>query len=371
MFKLSALAAFCCGMTIAASAHATPNRIVTGSERGTYIQIGDDLAHHIAKPAGISLQALPSRGSAENVRRLRNEPGVRLALVQSDVIEAFLDEAAGGNADALQLVKPLRAVMPLYDEEIYFVARADAPIDSVADIRDLRINVGPVGSGTALTATTLYRKLFGTAIDERNVTHLSNDDALSRLVGDRSVDVVVVVAGQPTPLFADMKPEARQYIKLLRFDAQSAGAAAVVETYAPAVIRASSYPTWLAADVPALTTKALLVTYDYKNADIQQTLKTFARSLCQRFDALQSQGHPKWRDVRLELPPLGKSWSYYEPTQSELTACQVQRLRNGAGGMRSGDALNACTKERQVLGLCGTSSAPSLPSARPLNAPAR
>jgi TRAP-type uncharacterized transport system substrate-binding protein len=70
-------------------------KIVTASERGTYIQIGRNLAQFIAPGSDIELEALPSAGSAENVRRLRFEPGVKFALVQSDVYQAFLDQAAG------------------------------------------------------------------------------------------------------------------------------------------------------------------------------------------------------------------------------------------------------------------------------------
>ena len=50
-------------------------KIVTASERGTYIQIGRDLAKFVAEPADIDLEVLPSKGSADNVVRLRDEPG--------------------------------------------------------------------------------------------------------------------------------------------------------------------------------------------------------------------------------------------------------------------------------------------------------
>ncbi len=44
-------------------------KIVTASERGTYIQIGRDLAKFVAEPADINLEVLPSKGSADNVAR--------------------------------------------------------------------------------------------------------------------------------------------------------------------------------------------------------------------------------------------------------------------------------------------------------------
>ena len=43
-------------------------------------------------------------------------------------------------------------------------------------------------------------------------------DALVKLISDESVDVVVVAAGQPAPLIANMRPEAQRFIKFLKFD---------------------------------------------------------------------------------------------------------------------------------------------------------
>src|SRR5579864_5358289 len=75
-------------------------KIVTGPERGTYIQIGQDLSKWVAQPAGIDLDVVASKGSAENVQRMRFEPGVKLALVQSDVYQAYIDMANAGNPEA-------------------------------------------------------------------------------------------------------------------------------------------------------------------------------------------------------------------------------------------------------------------------------
>ena len=74
---------------------AVPYKIVTASERGTYIQIGRDIAKFVAPDADIDLAVLPSAGSAENVRRLRHEPGVKFAMVQSDVFAIPLHNDAG------------------------------------------------------------------------------------------------------------------------------------------------------------------------------------------------------------------------------------------------------------------------------------
>jgi TRAP transporter TAXI family solute receptor len=322
-------------------------KIVTASPRGTYIQIGRDLALHVAAPAGIELEALPSAGSAENVRRLRYEPGVKFAIIQSDVYQAFLDQAAGGNAEAGTLIRPLRVIMPLYNEEIYFVVRADSDLNYVHEIRDARINAGELGSGTALTTTTLFRLMFGAPIQDAKASFLSNEDALVKLITDRSIDVVAVIGGQPTKLLVDMKPEVRQYIKLLKFDPTQPASEAALHTYFPATVRASSYPNLLTEDLPGLAVKAFLVTYDYNLKQTKDVLTRFARSLCQHFTTLQDKGHPKWREVALALPDLGRGWFYYSPTTKELRACIAEQIAIRAPPARQ------CSQHERILGLCG------------------
>ena len=338
------LAGLLAAIVPAALAAGAKYKIDTASERGTYIQIGRDLARWVAPPADIELEVLPSVGSSENVERLRYEEGVKLAMVQSDVYQAFLDIAAGGNESAEAMIRPLRVIMPLYNEEIYFVARADAPLEHVHDIRAARINVGPLRSGTAMSATTLFRQMFGASIPEANVSYLSNEDALIKLTGDRSLDVVVIVAGQPAKLLADMKPEARQLIKLLKFDPAHPTSQAALKSYFLTQVRASSYPNLLSEDVPSIAVKAFLVTYDFKSAPTAEHLARLAQSLCRQMRQLQASGHPKWREVELGLPELGQGWSYYAPTERSLRQCLASAP--------PAPATTKCSQQERVLGLC-------------------
>ncbi|WP_444813088.1 TAXI family TRAP transporter solute-binding subunit [Variovorax saccharolyticus] len=328
-------------------------KIVTASKTGTYIQIGRDLSTLVAAPAGIELQVLESNGSAENVRRMRFEPGVKLALVQSDVYQAFLDEAKAGNADAGNIIRPLRLIMPLYDEEIYFIVRADSPINSIHEIKNKKIGVGPLGSGTALTSRTAYQLMFGEPLPTENTQYLTNEEALAKLTVDKSLDVVIIVAGQPAKLFMDMKAEARNYIKILKLDEAAPETARAKKTYFPGVLRASSYSTWLKDDVPTLTVKAYLVTYDYGLQSTVGNLTRFADSLCTQFDKLQASGHPKWKQVRLELPALSQGWRYYAPMEKRLRACIARRTALSAPPSAAATPPSrACTEQELVLGIC-------------------
>ncbi|CAD6560514.1 TAXI family TRAP transporter solute-binding subunit [Paraburkholderia sabiae] len=346
--------------TPATSAH---YKIVTGQERGTYIQIGADLAKYVAQPAGIDLEVMPSKGSAENVQRMRFEPGVKLALVQSDVYQAYLDMANSGNADAGTTIRPLRLIMPLYNEEIYFVVRNDSPMKTINEIKDKVISIGPIGSGTAQSATTLYHLMFNQAIPEQNVQSLSNEDAIAALVV-KKIDVAVIVAGQPAKLFTDMNPDLLSQIRILRLDPNVSETTRAKETYFPATIRQSSYPNWLKDDVPTLTVKAFLVTYDYGLRDTVSNLNRFADSLCENFDTLQEKGHPKWKQVKLELPPLTKGWQYYPPIERHLRSCIARRASMSTGNTSasvqqqqqpSAPKANKrpCSDQERLLLLCG------------------
>lgn len=326
-------------------------KIVTASERGTYIQIGRDLARFVAPQAGIQLEALPSKGSADNVSRLRYDTNVKLAIVQSDVYQAFVDYADAGNATAAALIRPLRVVLPLYDEEIYFVVRADSPLQFVHEIKGQRINIGPLQSGTAMSASTIYRLMFNEPLAASATRTLTNEEGLLKLTTDGSVDVVVIVAGQPAKLLADMKPEAKQLVRLLKVDPANPMTAVALQTYVPATIRSASYPNWLDQDVDGLAVKAFLVTYDYSYRVTTDKLVRLAQSMCDNFAVLQTEGHPKWRDVRRDLPPLGRGWRYYAPMERVLRRCSTGP-EEALPPASTAATPATCTQQERILGLC-------------------
>ena len=322
-------------------------KIVTANAKGTYFAIGLDLAKIVAPPANISLEVLATAGSAANIKHLRYDPGVKLAIVQADVYQAFVDRAAKNN-DAGNIIKPLRVILPLYNTEIHYIVRADSPYNYIHDIKDARINGGELGSGAALITHTLYRMMFNQPIPEAKDTYFTNEEALVKLIGDKSVDVVVVAAGQPAPLISNMKPEAQKYIKLLKFDPSLPSAKLPLTVYTAATIKASSYPQLLQQDFTTVAVGAYLVTYDFNLKDTVGYLAKFARSLCDNFPVLQEKGHPKWKEVSLNLPDLQPGWTYYGPTTREIRACTSKNKARGVP-MKSS---KQCSAEERILGFC-------------------
>ena len=319
-------------------------KIVTANERGTYFAIGVDLAKFVAPDATIKLEVLTTAGSAANIKHLRYDPGVKFAIVQADVYQAFLDRAAGGSKEASTIIRPLRVILPLYNTEIHYIVRADSPLNYLHDIRNAKINGGILGSGAALITHTLYRMMFDGPIPEANASYLSNEEALVKLIGDKTVDVVIVAAGQPAPLIANMKPEAQKFIKLLKFDPAHPSSKLPLTVYSYATVNASSYPNLLQESFTTISVGAFLVTYEFNMENTVNHLTRFARSLCQNFSTLQAKGHPKWREVNLSLPALGPGWTYYSPTTREIRAC--------LGKTKPGAPAKQCSAEERILGFC-------------------
>jgi TRAP transporter TAXI family solute receptor len=326
------------------TATAIEYKIVTADVKGTYYAIGQDLAKYVAPDAGIELEVLPTDGSAANIKHLRYDPGVKFAIVQADVYQAFIDRAAQGNREAAAMIGALRVILPLYNTEIHYVARANSPMNYLHDIRDAKINGGLVGSGAAFITHTLYRMMFGKPIPEANDSFLSNAEALVKLISDESVDVVVVAAGQPAPLIANMRPEAQKFIKLLKFDPAHPSSKAPLTIYTHSVVRAESYPNLLKENFTTVAVGAYLVTYNFSGTDTANYVARFARALCTNFATLQAKGHPKWREVSLALPKLPPGWTYYSPALRQISAC--------VGSTKAKVRAKACAAEERILGFC-------------------
>ena len=113
---------------------------------------------------------------------------------------------------------------------------------------------------------------------------------------------------------------------------------------------ASTYPNLRTSVRPDVAVKAFLVTYEFQLTDTERHLRLFARSLCQNFSTLQEKGHPKWREVDLALPELGRGWFYFAATARELRTCIAgESLRGQPSKARP---AKLCSQQERILGLC-------------------
>lgn len=331
----------------ASAAPAVDYRIVTGSPTGTYFAFGQNLASMVAPGANVALEVLNSPGSVQNVRDMRYREKVKFALVQSDVYQAYVRLAQQGDKEAKELIDPLRVVLPLYMEEMHFVVRADSPLKYIDELRGQKVFMGPEGSGSALSLATLYGLMFDNEQPTRATSVTDYKQALNSMIDrDGKVDVVFFVGGQPIPQLEVDAELGRKHYRLLALRPGQAALKKAQDVYYPTEITSQSYA-WLGANVPTLSVKAYLITYDYPQEFNRQAIGAFAKSLCENYGGLISQGHRKWKQVdwspdRPVLEPLKAGWRYYSVTQPILSSCR--------GGKPT--APPACTPERALLKLC-------------------
>ncbi len=318
--------------------------IVTGGKSGTYFPMGSDLARLIADPVGLTLDVIESKGSVQNVIEVSQTRGVGLGIVQADVYQHYVDLALAGDKAVRSLLESLRVVLPMHSDELHFIVAADSPLQYVHQIRDAKIYMDVVGSGTRVTGLSVYRALFGKEAKsgEQIVEPFIRDDA----VGDtppvlyrnsafmslvdktsdpgRRVDVILVNAGQPAASLKNLTSEA---VKLLEVSPSNPQTIAALESfYRIGRIDKSSY-TWNARDVPALTVQNYLITAKFSSPTRNQYLSDFSQSLCKRYSVLIDQGHPKWKHLSWApgdgpMPPLARGWRYAESTHATLQNCR-------------------------------------------------
>lgn len=300
-----------------------------------------DIARLVARDADIALQPTAVAGTPEALLRLHDTGALQLALLQADAAPAYIGAALRGNPDATRMIEPVRAIAPLHLEDIHFLVRSDSPMNFLHDLAGAHINLGPLLSGTALTATRLYRLMFDAPLPDTQASFLPEDEALVKLITEGSIDAVAIVAPRPARLLANMKPEARNFVKLLRFDAAHATAATLLALYAPVTAAAADYPNLLEADQAALAVPVFLGASGHGEKS-DALLARFAAAWCSNFPRLKTEGPPQWSALELAARPELQGWAASRIATREITACI-----EGVAPIKE-----PCMQEDRLLGLC-------------------
>ena len=127
----------------------TPFAIVAGPPGSTDAAMATDLARVVAPDADVRLSVDTTSSGAAALAALGRASGgeLKLGIVQADVFDAMQERANHGDVEAGRIMRSMRVVLPLGRREVYFVARADSPLQFIDQIRSARINVGPRGGG--------------------------------------------------------------------------------------------------------------------------------------------------------------------------------------------------------------------------------
>lgn len=281
----------------------------TGSTGGTYFPMGSDIAT-LAAGMGLNIDVKNSAGSLDNIRRMSGKENAGISIVQSDVIDFLSSNATKVNKSVL---KNLKLVFPLYNEEVHLLANKN--INSIDDLKNKRVVVGKLGSGTFITANNILNILD---IRVSQVHDLSPKEAYQALLIGK-VDAVFFVGGKPIKYITgllEMKndPNLSKFmdnIHLVPLDNE-----ALLTSYAKASITSRDYISSDGGyrltnfDVPTIAVRAVMVSHDFGRKQSYyykmrcKQINQIDNVVRENLDRLVSgeQYHPKWAQVDLDQP---------------------------------------------------------------------
>ncbi|MBA6419972.1 TAXI family TRAP transporter solute-binding subunit [Pseudomonas neustonica] len=170
--------------------------IGTGGQTGVYYVVGQSVCRLINRNSeehGIRCNAPSSGGSVANVNSIRGGE-MDMGVVQSDVQYKAYEGVQNFEADGA--FTGMRALFALHGEPLTIVARRDADITGVKDLKGKRVNIGNPGSGQRDTMDVVMESLGWTVEDFSLASELGAAEQAAAL-GDNNVDAMVYVAGHP------------------------------------------------------------------------------------------------------------------------------------------------------------------------------
>jgi TRAP transporter TAXI family solute receptor len=182
-------------LLLAMPGHADDILIGTGSKSGVYYQVGRSICRLLNREVdGLSCEPLETAGSVANLANVTGG-SLEIGIVQSDI-----QYHAVNNSGPYRFIDTphdnLRALFSLYVEPFNLVARRDAGISGLDDLRGHRINVGNIGSGHRATMEVVMQAKGWTADGFPLMTDLPASQQTMALCHDR-VQSMVYTAGHP------------------------------------------------------------------------------------------------------------------------------------------------------------------------------
>ncbi len=170
--------------------------IGTGGQTGVYYVVGQSVCRLLNRNSadhGIRCNAPSSGGSVANVNAIRGGE-MNMGVVQSDIQYKAYEGVQSFEADGA--FSDMRAMFALHGEPLTVVARKDAGISGVTDLKGKRVNIGNPGSGQRDTMDVVMGALGWTVDDLALASELGAAEQAAAL-GDNNIDAMVYVVGHP------------------------------------------------------------------------------------------------------------------------------------------------------------------------------
>jgi TRAP transporter TAXI family solute receptor len=193
------MAAAAVGISLAAGVASAAEFVTigTGGVTGVYYPTGGAICRLVnkgRKEHGVRCSVESTGGSIYNLNTIRAGE-LDMGIVQSDwQYHSYNGTSKFKKAGAF---KGLRAVFSVHPEPVTIIARADAGIVKLDDIKGKRLNIGNPGSGTRGTWEVLEEALGWKRSDLKLASELKSAE-MSQALCDNNIDVYFWLVGHPS-----------------------------------------------------------------------------------------------------------------------------------------------------------------------------
>jgi TRAP transporter TAXI family solute receptor len=279
--------------------------LIAGGSGSTDARIAADIAEVLDDGERLRVLPILGKGSEQNIADLIYMKGIDVAIVRTDVLTETMQRGTIPRENTVQYIAKL------FPEEIHVLARKE--IVKIGDLKGKVVSIGPIGSGTELTASTLLDLLHVTP----NIMHDTQSVALDRLRrGD--IAAMFVIGGKPVPILQEIEPGTGLHFLPIPLNPQ------IVSTYLPTSLDHERYPNLVPPGPPIDTvavSSVLLTLSTPADTARAKRVNRFVDTLFERFDQFHQLGfHPKWQEVNLSAQVQG--WARYPEAQSLLNKNQ-------------------------------------------------
>jgi TRAP transporter TAXI family solute receptor len=195
LFKTLALVGAVAFSATAAQAQEKFITIGTGGQTGVYFVVGQSICKLVNRGSadhGIKCTAPSTGGSIANINAIK-AGDMQMGVAQSD----WQFHAYNGSSQFEgNKFENIRAVFSVHPEPFNVIARADADINSLDDLKGKRVNLGNPGSGQRATMDVVMNAKGWTTGDFALASELKSSEQAQALC-DNKLDAIIFTVGHP------------------------------------------------------------------------------------------------------------------------------------------------------------------------------
>lgn len=254
--------------------------IATGSNTGTYIQLGKDISN-LLRNYNSYLEVIPTKGSIENLDALAGKNDklrAKWGIVQNDALSYY--EFLHFKRTKQDITDAIKVVLPLYNEDIHIFAKKNKNI-SFEKGSTLKVGIPSKVSGSKITAR-MIEKAYGITFQYRYINYQTG---LSYLKKDK-LDIYIDVISLPAKKYENIRG-----IKLVQLPQNDN----MNKKYIASRITNKDYK-WQEKSVSGYQVPSVIVTNRVEKK-YNQTVGVFLKILLKNYSNLIKNGHYKWNEA--------------------------------------------------------------------------